>query len=50
MVAIIALILLAVVAVAIGSFTLHLLFSPWLLLLVLGVVLWVKFRPHRSHR
>lgn len=32
------------------GFVLHLLFSPWLLLLAAGVLVWVKFRPRRSHR
>jgi hypothetical protein len=50
MVAIVAFILFVIVAIAIAGFALHLLFSPWLLLVALGVVLWLKFRPSRSHR
>jgi hypothetical protein len=49
MFAIIALALLAIVAVFILTFALHLLFSP-LVLLAIAVVAWVKFRPHRSHQ
>jgi hypothetical protein len=49
---VLALIALAVVAlVVLGIFLLavHVLFSPLLLLLALGIVVWVKFRP-RSRR
>jgi chromate transport protein ChrA len=35
---------------AVLSFALHLLFSPWLLLLGAGVLVWLWFRPRRSHR
>ncbi len=48
--AILALVLLAIVAIAVLSFTVHLLFSPWLLVAVIAVLAWIKFRPHRSHR
>jgi len=27
----------------------HILFSPWLLLVALGIVVWIKLRP-RGHR
>ena len=47
--AIIALVLLAVVALVVLSITVHILFSPWLLVAV-GILAWVKFRPRRSHR
>lgn len=50
MLALIALILIAVVALTILSFAVHVLFSPVLLLLAVGVLAWVKFRPRRSHR
>jgi hypothetical protein len=50
MLAIIALILIAIVTLAILGFAVHILFSPWLLLMVVGVVLWVKFRPRRSRQ
>jgi hypothetical protein len=46
---IIALVLIAVVALIVVSFTMHILFSPWLLVVV-GILLWIKFRPRRSHR
>lgn len=46
---ILALVLLAIVVLAVLSFTLHFLFSPWLLV-VLGILLVIKFRPRRSHR
>jgi hypothetical protein len=47
---IIALALIAVVALIVLSFVVHVLFSPWLLVLAIGVIAWVKFRPRRSHR
>jgi hypothetical protein len=47
---IIALALIAIVALIVLSFALHVLFSPWLLLVAVAVVAWIKFRPHRSHR
>ena len=45
---IIALALIAVVALIIVSFTLHLLLSPWLLVAGIGVLAWIKLRPRRS--
>ncbi|MDR0343870.1 MAG: hypothetical protein LBI49_12345 [Nocardiopsaceae bacterium] len=52
MFAIIALVLIALVAaLVVLSFAVHVLFSPWLLLLaVAGILAWIKFRPRRSHR
>ena len=47
MLAFIALILIAIVAVSVLSFALHLLFSP-LLLVAIGILAWIKFRPRRS--
>ena len=47
--AIIALVLIAIVALTILSFATHLLFSP-LILVVIGVLLWLKFRPRRSRQ
>ncbi|MGO8885486.1 MAG: hypothetical protein ACLPUO_23245 [Streptosporangiaceae bacterium] len=47
--AIIALALIAIVALAILSFTVHFLFSPWVLV-VIGILAWIKFRPRRSHQ
>ncbi len=47
--AIIALVLIALVALAILGFALHLLFSPWLLVAV-AIVAWIRFRPRRTHQ
>lgn len=46
---ILALVLIAIVALTVLSFAVHILFSPWLLLAV-AVVAFLKFRPRRSHR
>jgi hypothetical protein len=43
-----ALVLIALVALTVIGFAVHALFSPWLLLAVIGVLAWVKFRPRRS--
>ena len=45
-----ALALIAIVALIVFSFILHLLFSPWLLLAGIGVLVWIKLRPGRSPR
>jgi hypothetical protein len=37
------------VALAVLSFTVHFLFSPWLLVAI-AILAWIKFRPRRSHR
>ena len=50
MLAIIALVLMAIVALTVLSFAVHVLFSPWLLLAVIGILAWVKFRPRRSQQ
>jgi len=51
MFAIIALVLVAIVALAVVSLVVHVLFSPWLLLLAgIGIVAWVKFGPRRSRQ
>jgi hypothetical protein len=47
--AIIALALIAIVALTVLSFTVHLLFSPWLLAAI-AIVAWIKFRPRRSRQ
>jgi hypothetical protein len=49
MLGIIALIVIAIVAICIFSAALHFLFSP-LLLVAIGVLLFIKFRPRRSTR
>ena len=46
---IIALALIVIVALTVLSFAIHILFSPWLLV-VIAVLAWVKFRPHRSRQ
>jgi hypothetical protein len=50
MLAIIVPILLAIVALAVLSFAVHVLFSPWLLLVAVGILVWVKFRPRHSRQ
>jgi hypothetical protein len=50
MLAIIALVLIAIVALTVLSFAVHVLFSPWLLLAVIAILAWVKFRPRRSRQ
>jgi hypothetical protein len=50
MLAIIALVLIAIVALTVLSFTVHILFSPWLLVAGIAILAWIKFRPRRSHR
>ena len=47
--AIIALVLIAAVALTVLSFTVHILFSPWLLVAI-GILVWIKFRPRRSQQ
>jgi hypothetical protein len=47
--AIIALVLIAIVALTVLTFTVHILFSPWLLVAI-GVLVWIKFRPRRSQQ
>ena len=46
--AILALVLIAILAVAVIGFAVHLLFSPWLLVAAVGILVWIKFRPRRS--
>jgi hypothetical protein len=50
MAAIIALALLIIVGIAVVSFALHLLFSPWLLLVAVAVFAWIKLRPRGSRQ
>jgi hypothetical protein len=49
MLAIIALVLIAIVALTVLSFAVHILFSPWLLVAI-AILLWIRFRPRHSHR
>jgi hypothetical protein len=46
---IIAVALIAIVALTVLSFTVHFLFSPWLLV-VIGILIWIRFRPRRSRQ
>jgi hypothetical protein len=48
--AIIALALIVILALIVVSFAVHLLFSPWLLVLAIAVLAWVKFRPRGSRQ
>jgi hypothetical protein len=50
MFAIVALVLIAIVALAVLGFAVHLLFSPWLLVGGIGILAWIKFRPRRSRQ
>ena len=50
MLAIIALAVLAIVALIVLSAAVHILFSPWVLLLGIAILAWIKFRPGRSHQ
>jgi hypothetical protein len=47
MFAIIALVLAVIVGLIVLSAVMHLLFSPWLILVAVAVLAWVKFRPGR---
>ena len=46
--ALIALVLIAIVAVAVLGFAVHLLFSPWLLVAAVAILVWMRFRPRRT--
>ena len=46
----IVLVLIAVAALIVVSFALHVLFSPWILLVTTGIVAWIMFRPRRSRQ
>ena len=50
MLAILVLVLIAIVALTVLGSAVHVLFSPWLLLAVIGILAWVKFRPRRSRQ
>ena len=47
---IIALALIAIVALTVLSFAVHVLFSPWLLVVAIAILAWIKFRPRGSHQ
>jgi hypothetical protein len=46
---IIAIVLFAIMALLVLSLAVHVLFSPWLLVLGAGVAAWLVLRPRRSH-
>jgi hypothetical protein len=48
--AIIAVVLIAIVALTVVGIAAHILFSPWLLLVAIGILVWIKFRPRRSRQ
>ena len=48
--AIIAVVLIAIVALTVLGIAAHILFSPWLLLVAIGILVWIKFRPRRFRR
>jgi len=50
MLGIIALVVIAIVALALLGAIVHTLFSPWLLLVAIAVLAWIKLRPRRSDR
>ena len=50
MLVLIVLVLIVLVALAVLSFAVHVFFSPWLLLVAIGIVAWIKFRPRHSHQ
>jgi len=43
-------VIIAIVAFAVLSFVIHFLFSPWLLLVAVGILAWLTLRPRRSRR
>ncbi|HEY5361521.1 MAG TPA: hypothetical protein VIJ82_28180 [Streptosporangiaceae bacterium] len=46
---ILTLVLIAIVVLTVVSFTVHFLFSPWLLVAI-AILAWIKFRPRRSRQ
>ena len=48
--AVIAFPVIAIVALIVLGAAVHILFSPWVLLLGIAVLAWIKFRPGRSRR
>jgi hypothetical protein len=47
---IIALVLIAIVALTVLGFAVHLLFSPLVLVAIIAIVAWIKFGPRRSRQ
>jgi hypothetical protein len=50
MLGIIALVLIAIVALTVVGFAVHLLFSPLVLVAIIAIVAWIKFGPRRSRQ
>jgi hypothetical protein len=50
MLGIIALVLIALVALTVVGFAVHLLFSPLVLVAIIAIVAWIKFGPRRSRQ
>jgi len=50
MAAIIAIVLIVIGALVVLGFAAHILFSPWLLILAVGVLAWVMLRRRSSRR
>ena len=48
--AIIALVVMAIVTVIVLDFAVHVLFSPWLLLVAIAALAYYKFGPRRARR
>jgi hypothetical protein len=48
--ALIAFVLIAILAVAVVGFAVHILFSPWLLVAAVAILVWMRFRPRRSRQ
>ena len=48
--AIIAIAVAVIIGITVVSFALHLLFSPWLLLVAVAVFAWIKLRPRGSRQ
>jgi hypothetical protein len=47
--AVLAFALIAIVAVAVLTVAVHVLFSPWLLVAI-AILAWIKFRPRHAHQ
>jgi len=50
MLGIVALVLIAIVALTVLGFAVHLLFSPLVLVAIIAIVAWIKFGPRRSRQ
>ena len=47
---ILTLVVIALIALAVLGFAVHLLFSPWLLVVAVAILAWIRFRPGRPRR